>query len=88
MVAQIPMTMRGSPDIGGDYANYIVIGHNAFEFVLNFGQLYEDNGAPRIHTRIVTAPVYAKAMLKTLSSAVSQFEASYGRLPDMEDPLQ
>src|SRR5262249_17368241 len=84
---QITMTIRGTTDIGGTYANYIVIGHNAFEFILNFGQLYEGNGEPRMHTRIVTAPVYAKAMLKTLNTAVSQFEMSHGALPDTEDPL-
>ena len=28
----------------GHYANYCKVGHNAFEFVLDFGQYYPDNG--------------------------------------------
>ena len=43
----------------GRYANYFKIGHNAFEFVLDFGQLYPENGQEQIHTRIITSPIYA-----------------------------
>ncbi len=28
----------------GQYANYYQVGHNAFEFVLDFGQYYPENG--------------------------------------------
>ncbi len=70
----------------GIYANYLVVGHNAFEFVLDLGQLYQGGGDPQIHTRIVTAPVYAKAMLATLNSSVAQFESQYGPIQDSKDP--
>ena len=51
--------------VEGRYANYFKIGYNAFEFVIDFGQLYPE-GEPgdkkaRFHTRIITAPVYARA---------------------------
>ena len=36
----------------GKYANYFKVGHNAFEFVLDFGQYYPANGEAQFHTRI------------------------------------
>lgn len=38
------------------YANYFEIGHNAAEFVLDFGQAYSPAKERRLHTRIVTSP--------------------------------
>ncbi len=78
------MATRAKTDIEGRYANYIVVGHNAVEFVLNFGQQFEGCNEPLMHTRIVTAPIYAKAILKTLDSAVSEFEESHGSIPETE----
>jgi hypothetical protein len=65
------------------YANYFKIGHNAFEFVVEFGQFY-DEGEDRnaIHSRIVTSPTYAKHLLQTLSIAVGQYEADYGAIEE------
>lgn len=82
------MTSRDKPELEGCYANYVAVGHNAFEFILNFGQLFEGSDEPLIHTRIVTAPIYAKAMLKTLDTAINQFEAAYGRIPEDDHPVQ
>jgi hypothetical protein len=58
----------------GKYVNYFKVGHNAFEFVLDFGQSYLENEAPQIHTRIVTSPAYAKALLETLRESLAQYE--------------
>ena len=61
------------------YANYFKVGHNAFEFVFEFGQLYEDEGEPQMHTRIVTSPVYVRELLETLRQAVEQYESEASR---------
>ncbi len=50
----------------GRYANYFRVGYNAFEFLFDFGQLHPENQYPesqpaKIHTRIITNPIYAKA---------------------------
>jgi hypothetical protein len=66
----------------GRYANYFEIGHNAFEFLLDFGQLYFEAPEASLHTRIVTSPVYAKRLFGVLQRALSQYEASYGRVLD------
>ena len=58
------------------YANYFEIGHNSVEFVLGFGQSYESDQGSKIHTRIVTSPVYAKEFFDTLKKSVGEFSES------------
>jgi len=70
--------------IEGKYANYFQIGHNAFEFLLDFGQLYADGKRERIHTRIVTSPSYAKELLKVLGESVEQYETQFGAIKQDE----
>jgi hypothetical protein len=43
----------------GRYANVLQVGHNAFEFVFDFGQDYQEDHEVQWHTRIVTGPAYA-----------------------------
>jgi len=62
----------------GRYANHFDIGHNAFEVILQFGQFYEGNTKPVIHTRIVTSPAYAQSMLQLLSRSLAQYESTFG----------
>ncbi|MGD0989279.1 MAG: DUF3467 domain-containing protein [Candidatus Sulfotelmatobacter sp.] len=64
--------------IEGKYANYFQIGHNAFEFLLDFGQMYADGTEEHFHTRIVTGPSYAKELLKVLSESIAQYETTFG----------
>lgn len=71
--------------IEGKYANYFQIGHNAFEFLLDFGQLYSDGRRERFHTRIVTSPSYAKELLKVLGESVEQYETQFGAIKEDED---
>ena len=35
---------------------------------------------PKIHTRIVTCPVYAKAFLETLGNTLGQYERGFGEI--------
>lgn len=69
----------------GRYANYFQVGHNASEFVLDFGQYYDENEDARFHTRIVTSPMYAKAFLTTLQESLNQYEETFGAIPRMEE---
>jgi hypothetical protein len=68
----------------GRYANYFQVGHNACEFVLDFGQLYSDGRAERFHTRIVTSAPYAKEFLKVLGESVEQYENKFGYIDEDE----
>ena len=71
---------NGQPN--GRYANYFTVGHNAFEFLLDFGQIYAPDGSVPLHTRIITAPVYAKTLLGLLQESIDQYEQLFGTIPD------
>jgi hypothetical protein len=66
------------------YANLLVIGHNAYEFLLDFRQSYSTDQPERSAARIVTGPVYAKEMMKTLQRSIVQYEAAHGAIPALE----
>ena len=54
----------------GKYANYFKVGHNAFEFVIDFGQYYPETDEAELYTRVITNPPYAKALLKILQDSI------------------
>lgn len=62
----------------GRYANHFHIGHNAFEVVLQFGQFYEGDMQPVMHTKIVTSPAYALMFLQLLGVAMAEYESRFG----------
>jgi hypothetical protein len=62
----------------GRYANFFKIGHNAFEFLFDFGQMYAESKPVPLHTRIVTTPVYAKSLLGLLQESIEQYEKLFG----------
>ena len=68
----------------GVYANYFEVGHTAFEIVLDFGQRY-GTAAGLCHTRIVTSPIYAQALLETLRESLEQYTAAFGPLTEPSD---
>lgn len=65
----------------GRYANFFQVGHNAFEFVFEFGQA-NMREAVRYHTRIVTSPAYAKQFLKLMHESIEKYEQAFGAIPD------
>lgn len=62
----------------GIYANYFEVGHTALEVVLDFGERYAGRQSP-CHTRIVTTPTYAHALLITLRKALGDYQADFGK---------
>lgn len=66
----------------GRYSNYFKVGHNAFEFVLDFGQFYPENGDAQLHTRIITSPIYVKNLLETLRESVERYEQTFGTIQE------
>jgi hypothetical protein len=73
---------QSGSELEGQYANYFRVGYNAVEFVLDFGQFYLDENRPRLHTRIVTSPVYAKALGETIRDSLSDYERAHGAIPE------
>jgi len=66
----------GKPE--GRYANYFKVGHNAFEFVIDFSQFYSESAKAELCARIITPPVYAKTLLKTLRESIDRYEQAFG----------
>src|SRR5262249_19169334 len=73
----------GQPE--GRYANYFKIGHNASEFLLDFGQFYPGSTEAQCHTRIITSPIYANALLVTLRESIERYEQTFGAIPKGEE---
>lgn len=72
--------------VEGKYANYLGVGHNAFEVVLDFAQVFSDDALATPHTRIITSPPYAKEMLAVLQQAINDYEQAFGPIPDATEP--
>jgi hypothetical protein len=64
----------------GKYSNYFEIGHNAFEFLLDFGQKYSGGAQERIHSRIIMGPSYAKELLNLLEKSIDEHERAFGMI--------
>jgi hypothetical protein len=77
-----PEDPQDSSPLEGRYANYFKVGHNAFEFLLDFGQYYRESQRAHLYVRIITAPIYAKALLKTLGESIEQYEQTFGTIPE------
>jgi len=65
------------------YANYFTIGHNAFEFLFDFGVFCPEGSGCRMHTRVVTTPAYAKVLVETLLDSIGHFEHAFGPIKNV-----
>jgi hypothetical protein len=74
----MPRPEKAAPEPAA-YANHFEVGFNAFEFLLDFAQDYDDGDSMTVaHTRIVTAPAYAKVFRELLDRTIAQYEAAFG----------
>ena len=71
------IALRENNKLEGRYANYFKVGHNAYEFVLDFGQYYPGTDQAELCTRIITSPAYAKSLLETLRESIERYEESF-----------
>lgn len=72
------------------YANYFEVGHNAFEFLLDAGQVEPQSGEIQLMNRIAVSPVHAKLLAHLLNQSIAQFESAHHDIPDIaaiEDDL-
>lgn len=65
------------------YANYFEVGHNAFEFLLDAGQVEPQSGEIRFTNRIAISPVHAKLLSELLAVSIAQFEDVNQPIPDI-----
>ena len=50
------------------------------EFVLDFGQFFQEGAPPSCHTRIITSPSYARRLSLMIQESLAQYEQEYGRI--------
>jgi hypothetical protein len=48
--------------------------------ILEFAQFYEGDKEPRVHTRIITTPAYARKFLDVLKDSLDRYESVYGSI--------
>ena len=60
---------RNGTKVDGQYANHSNFGQNTFEFVLGAGHFYPENEHAQLHTRIITTPTHATAILEIIQKA-------------------
>jgi len=63
---------KGAGAKEGRYANFFQVGHNAFEFLIEFGQ--QDRG---VHTRIYVSPQYARVLSDLLVETLAQHDREF-----------
>ncbi len=82
-----PLGSFANDEREGRYANFFNIGHNAFEVILEFGQFFEGNKQPHMHTRILMSPVYARTFQNLLRESLLKYEQVFGKIPtgDLHD---
>ena len=67
------------------YANYFEVGHNAFEFLLDAGQVEPQSGDVQLMSRIAVSPVHAKLLATLLNQSIAQFELAHHDIPDIAE---
>lgn len=71
----------------GQYANLLVIHHNAEEFTLNFVYMFPTAAAQgKLVSSLIVSPAHAKRILRALQDNVSRFEAQFGTIKDNAPP--
>lgn len=66
------------------YVNHFQVGHNAFEFILEFGQVPPGGETVVVRSRLITSPVSAKLLSTLLIDSVGRYEATYGAIADAD----
>lgn len=67
----------------GQYANLVVVHHNAEEFTLNFIYLFPTVAQGKLVASLIVNPSHAKRLLRALEENVARYEAQFGKLPDI-----
>jgi hypothetical protein len=66
------------------YANYFEVGHNRYEFLLDFGQFHPETEQVVLHTRIALGPPHAKLLWQLITSAIRACEAKSGEIASLD----
>ena len=59
------------------YANHFAVSFSQWEFIIDFGQSYSEDGKTELLTRIITRPAYAKDLLEILRESLTRYATCY-----------
>jgi len=68
--------------VEGRCANHFELAFTESEFLLDFGQLYDDRDKPLLHTRIIVTPRSVKTLVHMLQDMVEKYEKTMGLIPE------
>ena len=77
-MAQVSKEGESSAQLDGKYSNYFTVGHNAFEFLLDFGHCSPEDEEGHFHTRIIASPSCAKALFELFRESIDRYEQTFG----------
>jgi hypothetical protein len=72
---------RGLP-VEGRSANHFELAYTKFEFLIDFGQAYDNSEHALLHTRIIMTPSSAKTLSNMLQQLIRQYEAEVGEIEE------
>ena len=61
----------------GIYANLAFIASNNSEFIIDFARFLPGNTRGKVATRVIMAPINAKAFMKSLTDTIERFEKKF-----------
>ncbi len=70
----------------GQYANLVMVHHNAEEFTLNFIYVFPTVPQGKLLASLIVNPAHAKRLARALAENVARYEAQFGTLPEGPGP--
>jgi len=72
----------------GQYANLVVIHHNAEEFTLNFVYVFPTVPQGKLVSSLIVSPAHAKRVLRALQENIARYEVQFGPIKEGAVPVQ
>ena len=66
--------------VEGRSANHFELAFTESEFLLDFGQSYDEKQEALIHTRVILTPLSAKTLFVMLHDLLEQYESKIGTI--------
>lgn len=73
---------EGVDEVEARYANSFRVGYNAFEILLDFGQVSSETSRPKLQNRIITNPTLASALFGMLEESLKRYRSEFGPIPE------
>ncbi len=72
-------------DLEGRYADTFRIGHSAYKFVLEFGQVSPESEKIHFYTRVIMGPNNAKAFFETLDQSLREYKKQFSGITQIDE---